>query len=223
MLLSIYRIIQMIENFSDSMTELTFCLIGLKVTDIWHEHLHRIVKIRTKAPSTPRGIGPTAEDPDEAEDCLGKLSGRNKYFPISIYEPPCEWTGYYKVPSRTTVIYEIFYIHVLSVCSGVNISIQKLIRKVTISPCWHTCDRTGFAMSYHIRFSLQQQNVESWCCQLFSLFVFECDNCQWIDHSNNWLLLTCRARAVWRFVGRLRSCYESDVPEILKKKLTGGC
>jgi hypothetical protein len=44
-----------------------------QVSNIWYNHLQKIVKIRTKTPDTPQGIGPLiTESSDEKEDILGK-------------------------------------------------------------------------------------------------------------------------------------------------------
>ncbi|XP_076451715.1 zinc finger MYND domain-containing protein 12-like [Babylonia areolata] len=39
-----------------------------QVTDIWHSHLDRIVKSRTRTPATPRGVGPGAIEKEEEEE-----------------------------------------------------------------------------------------------------------------------------------------------------------
>ncbi|XP_070562027.1 zinc finger MYND domain-containing protein 12-like [Ptychodera flava] len=41
-----------------------------RVTDIWHTHLLKIVKIRTRTPSTPSGVGPAATQPRDEEEAL---------------------------------------------------------------------------------------------------------------------------------------------------------
>lgn len=42
-----------------------------QVTEIWYAHLYGIVKIRTKTPATPKGVGPLiVEQADEKEDSL---------------------------------------------------------------------------------------------------------------------------------------------------------
>ena len=48
-------------------------LILLQVTEIWYRHLYNIVKVRTRTPPTPKGVGPLiVEVIDEKEDSLGK-------------------------------------------------------------------------------------------------------------------------------------------------------
>ena len=43
------------------------------MTEIWHSHLDRIVKSRTRTPATPRGVGPGAvEAQEEQEEGLGR-------------------------------------------------------------------------------------------------------------------------------------------------------
>ena len=45
-----------------------------QVTDIWYSHLYNIVKVRTRTPATPKGVGPLiVEMFDEQEDSLGKF------------------------------------------------------------------------------------------------------------------------------------------------------
>lgn len=46
--------------------------VYFQVSNIWYNHLQKIVKIRTKTPDTPQGIGPLIiESSDEKEDTLG--------------------------------------------------------------------------------------------------------------------------------------------------------
>ena len=49
-----------------------------QVTDIWYDHLLRIVKIRTHTPDTPKGIGPVAEETPEDEEGLGESSSSSR-------------------------------------------------------------------------------------------------------------------------------------------------
>ena len=47
-------------------------LLWFQVTDIWYTHLYGIVKVRTRTPATPKGVGPLiVERSDEIEDSLG--------------------------------------------------------------------------------------------------------------------------------------------------------
>ena len=49
-----------------------FVLYFFQVAEIWYNYLDRIVRMRTKTPPTPKGIGPiiSSEDTDN-EDQLG--------------------------------------------------------------------------------------------------------------------------------------------------------
>ena len=47
-------------------------IINFQVTDIWYTHLYGIVKVRTRTPATPKGVGPLiVERSNEIEDSLG--------------------------------------------------------------------------------------------------------------------------------------------------------
>ena len=51
------------------------CSVYSQVTDIWYDHLGKIVHQRTKAPATPKGVVLAAEIAEDEEDGLGELTG----------------------------------------------------------------------------------------------------------------------------------------------------
>ena len=62
------------------------------MTEIWYTHLYGIVKVRTRTPATPKGVGPLiVEQTDEKEDSLGNTS----IFANSRYSPCIEGSQSY--------------------------------------------------------------------------------------------------------------------------------
>lgn len=66
---------------------LNFSFFPLKVSNIWYNHLLRIVQLRTKTPATQQGIGPLIPEQLEEEDSLGivERSAWHKSVTINVY------------------------------------------------------------------------------------------------------------------------------------------
>ena len=59
------------------------------MTDIWYTHLYGIVKVRTRTPATPKGVGPLiVERSDEIEDTLGMC---NTTLATTVVDPEGVW------------------------------------------------------------------------------------------------------------------------------------
>lgn len=64
-----------------------FSFFPPKVSNIWYNHLLRIVQLRTKTPATQQGIGPLIPEQLEEEDSLGivEWSSWHKSVTINVY------------------------------------------------------------------------------------------------------------------------------------------
>lgn len=64
-----------------------FSFFPPKVSNIWYNHLLRIVQLRTKTPATQQGIGPLIPEQLEEEDSLGivEWSSWHKSVAINVY------------------------------------------------------------------------------------------------------------------------------------------
>lgn len=64
---------------------LNFSFFPLKVSNIWYNHLLRIVQLRTKTPATQQGIGPLISEQLEEEDSLGIVERSAWHKSVTIY------------------------------------------------------------------------------------------------------------------------------------------